>query len=331
MSRLEEGVLVTGANGWIGRSVCAYLKSAGCFVVACDLEESPGEWDAFIPLNLLDDPVMEAPAFERVCDRAEKWSLIHCAGYAHRPNETPEEVERFYAINAEGTKRVIDWCGRVGVNRLLYISSIAFYDWEGQPESGRFDEAAPTVARTAYADSKLKGERAVVESGMDFRVVRLATVFGVNDRANFAKLAAALKARRFILPGRGEARKSVVSVDRAAEWISRFATMDDPKHRVLNLGFSEAPDLRTICDAFSEECGFAPARRVPVGLLKSLATAGDLLAKAKPNFPLTSVNVGKLTRSTAVDCSRAEEVFPDLKRVQFSNELRAASDYYRSL
>ena len=327
----KNGVLVTGANGWIGREVCRSLKAQGCFVVACDIEEQSGEWDCFIRIDLNDDLIASITESQKILEEASEWSLIHCAGYAHRPIETPKEVKRFYAINESGTKKVIAWCRLLSVERIVYISSIAFYDWDACSEKTALSEDAPLSGRTAYADSKLKGELCVRDSGLDYRVVRLATVFGKGDRANFAKLAKALKANNFIIPGTGDARKSVISVNRAAEWIGKLALMSEPAHRIINLGFSQASTLGEVCQAFSDQCGFPKSRRAPLWFLRFAAFAGDLIAKIKPNFPLTSVNVQKLTRSSCVDCSRAAEVFPELSKVSFTDELKNASEYYRNL
>ena len=330
MDNKQYGVLVTGANGWIGRAVCRSLKDQGCFVVACDLEEQAGDWDRFIRIDLNEDPIASVSASKEIIKAASEWSLFHCAGYAHRPIETAEEVERFYAINEGGTKKAVSWCRQLGVERIVYISSIAFYDWDAHSEPTALREDAALSGATAYADSKLKGELCVRESGLDYRVVRLATVFGTGDRANFAKLAKALKARKFIIPGAGDARKSVISVNRAAEWIGQLALMPDPAHRLINLGFSEAPTLGEICQAFSDQCSFPLTRSAPLWFLRLAALAGDVLAKIKPNFPLTSVNVGKLTRSSCVDCSRAAEIFPELSHVRFADELENAAEYYRA-
>lgn len=331
MNNKQHGVLVTGANGWIGREICRSLKAQSCLVVACDLEGQPGEWDRFIRIDLNDDSIASIFESQEILQEASEWSLIHCAGYAHRPIETPEEVERFYAINEGGTKKVISWCRLLGVERIVYISSIAFYDWDAHSQQAALREDAALSGATAYADSKLKGELCVRESGLDYRVVRLATVFGKGDRANFAKLAKALKTKRFIVPGAGDARKSVISVNRAAEWIGQLALMPEPAYRLINLGFSEASTLGEICQAFGDQCGFPQARRVPLWFLHLAALAGDLIAKIKPNFPLTSVNVGKLTRSSCVDCGRAAEVFPELPEVRFADELKNVAEYYRGL
>jgi UDP-glucose 4-epimerase len=302
--------------------------SEGKQVIALDRAGSIGEWSEFIAIDIASDAGMAAARNSDLVSGGG--ALIHCAGYAHRPIETPDEVERFFSINSDGTRRIVELCEAFGISRLVYLSSIAFYDWEGlagQPAT----EDAQLSSSTSYARSKLDGESIVRESSCDWRVLRLATVYGRGDQANFSKLAAALKAGRFFIPGSGDARKSVIEVNRAAEYICRFSEIVTPAHRLVNLGFSQSPTLSEICGAFSEQCRFNSPRRLPLWFMNVIARCGDLLSQIKPSFPLTSINIGKLTRSTYVDSSRACEIFPELKTLEFSEELKQSADYYRAL
>ena len=251
-------VLVTGAAGWLGQAICRQLLAIGVEVLAADLQEIGGPWQHFLPMDLCSNPIADAEAAGPALGIGTISALIHCAGYAHRPVETPEEVKRFYAINAEGTRRTVAWAQSQEIQKFLYLSSIAFYDWASSSDNAPLGEDAPLMGMTAYAASKLEGECAVVDSDLDYRVVRLATVFGEGDRANFSKLARALAKRRFFLPGAGSARKSVISVDRAAEWIVRLALLENPKHRLVNLGFANPPTLAEVDSAARDGRGRQP-------------------------------------------------------------------------
>lgn len=331
---MEQGqcVMVTGATGWIGRKVCQSLQTEGHFVVACDLRERSGPWDYFIRIDISEDGRLPSRcSLSGLPQSPNGMVLIHCAGYAHRPIETPEEVRRFFAINAEGTRRAVDWARSIGVKRFLYLSSIAFYDWDNSQDHLPLSETAKVVGRTAYAKSKLDGETYVEKADLDSRIVRLATVFGDGDPANFAKLGRALKRRRFILPGAGAARKSVISVDKAGEWIARFALMEKPAHYMINLGYQSAPTLAEICGAFQRVCGFHKPFSLSETNLRRLARAGDRVEKLKHGFPLTSRNINKLTQSTWVDCTKAAEMIPEISDMTFEGALKDCADFYRSL
>lgn len=328
----KQAFFVTGASGWIGQQVCIDLKRRGYLVVACSPSAPLGRsWDAFLRLDLEIAPSFDRVNMEEVMKMAERWTMIHCAGYAHRWPETPNDVSRFYAINHEGTQKVVDWCRTSGIRRLIYVSSTAVYDWDSLDPTAPVTEEANLASRTAYADSKLKGEQVVRQSGLDFCVVRLATVFGIGDKGNFAKLAKALRCRKFLLPGRGHAQKSVISVELAASCLTRLATMNDVSKTCFNLGISRAPSLSEISLAFCRHCDFPEPKRVPLWLFVCLGRVGDLLVNFAPAFPLTSEAVRKLTRPTHIDSSRAVAILPELTQTSFSEELKKSSAYYKTL
>ncbi|MFT3828373.1 MAG: NAD(P)-dependent oxidoreductase [Opitutaceae bacterium] len=320
-------VLVTGAAGWIGRNVCSALNRAGCRVAAFDLVKPGIRCDEIFvgSLAAFADPTAE------LCQLLGRTSaVIHCAGRAHRPIETPEEVALFEETNVGGTRSLLAACEACGVRRMVYVSTIAGYDWTTMPAGGHGEQAIQKPT-SAYARTKLEGERLVRESTLDWRVVRLATVFGAGDRANFAKLAGALRRKQFVVPGRGDARKSVIPVDLAAEVLMQLAQIEEPKHRLVNVALPEPPTLRAICDAFSAGCGFPRARGVSLPLLRCAARLGDLLAKAKPGFPLTTGNLRKLTTPTVVDASRLYETLPTMRWPTFAECLNSAAAYYNTI
>jgi len=326
------GVIVTGATGWIGRNICQYLQQLNCRVIACDLREQAGPWDDFITLDISQDSGLpDCDTSNRHFPQGVSYALIHCAGYAHRAVETDEEIKRFWAINAEGTRRVLEWASAIKVQKFVYLSSIAFYDWSVPEVNQPLVEGSLLSGKTDYAKSKLAGENYVKESSLDTRIVRLATVFGDGDIANFSKLAKALKNKRFILPGQGAAKKSVISVAMASRCIAEFALIKDPKHKLVNLGLSKAPTLKEICEAYHCSCGFPRPILFPFAFLRFFALFGDLAAKLKPNFPLTSLNVQKLKSSTWVDCSKAGELFPELADTTFADALEQSKGFYRDV
>lgn len=322
---MKPRVVVSGCAGWLGRALVATLRARGCAVVGldCIAPESAPPCDRFAYLNLLEGPDAGAPWWDELRGAD---AFIHCAGYAHRPVETAAEVERFFAINRDGTARVVRACEQQGVPKLLYISTIAFY---GARQEKAAVEDAPLDPRTAYARSKLDGEIAVKESALDWRAVRLATLFGTGDKANFARLASALSRGRFVLPGDATARKSVMPADLAAELIAEFALQDQPRHRLINLGLPRIPTLQEVVAAFVNVCGFPQPRRLPISLLRTLAAVGDIAALVRPGFPLTSGNVRKLTQSSAVEVRRMTEVFPGRTWPDFATALARHADWYR--
>ena len=342
-------VLVTGSQGWIGRHVCAHLSSIGVDVLGLGIGPIRGgqlQCSQYLQVDIT-EPLGDLGVSSRVD------AVIHCAGYAHRPNEAAEDQEMFYAVNRDGTQHVLNWCEREGVDRFLYISTIAFYDWAQSNEllcengssaavssndlcvdknqNSSVAEIHPISLPTHYAKSKYEGEQLVAASSLDWAVVRLATVFGVDDRANFARMANAMKKRVFPIPGEGTARKSVIPISLAAELIALFALMDNPPHRLINMGLPKAPTLREIADSFHKVCKLPRCPVLPMPVARTMGFCGDLAAKVLRKFPFTTNTLGKLTTSTEVSVDRMLECFPDREFGSFEDYLSECHDWYQSV
>lgn len=256
-------------------------------------------------------------------------TVIHCAAHVHRATETDEEKQTFQRINVDGTARLAEACMRAKVQQFVYLSTIAVYGEAIHRELP--DEESNIRCKTFYAQSKYEGEQVVRNSSLDWRIVRIATVYGIGDRANFWKLAKAMKRGRFVLPGRGMARKSVIEIHELVDILSRLAVIEDPKYRLLNLANPNTPSLREICDAFAIECGFPRARSMPLPLLHFLASIGNLIGKFYAPCPLTTANLRKLNTNTCVDVHRMLEMFPDQQWCSFQERLRRSASYYMNL
>lgn len=312
---------VTGAAGWLGRALCDWLCAKGVRLVRIVRNATKGSAEVSWDIGARRDHDFLAGFLE------ECGCVIHCAAHVHRLNETEADRRLFEQVNVEGTQQIIAACRQAGVPRFIYVSTIAVYDWELH---GAKPESAPLRCVTAYAQSKLEAERFVQDSGLDWRVGRMATVYGQGDKANFMLLARALGKRRFVLPGNGEARKSVIPLSLAAELLGRFGLADSVKGRLLNLAAPAAPKLNEICDAFSTLCGFPPPPRVPVPVLRLLALAGDSVkAVTGCNVPLRTELLRKLRTDTVVDTGALEREFSDVRWPSFLEGLGEASEYYR--
>jgi nucleoside-diphosphate-sugar epimerase len=321
-------IAITGANGWIGRSCCFEARRRGLRVFAIDRRfDGDGPWDVSRAADITSGEFVTTAGLAKT-DYVR--AIIHCAGYAHRPLETPVDKALFEAVNHGGTRRALQLAQFAESPRFVYLSSIAFYDWRVSSCDSRTEDGL-LHAETAYAISKLAGERACLDSNLDIRVARLATVFGTGDRANFAKLASALSRRRFVVPGRGGARKSVIPVTLVAELLVDLALKERVDYRVINLGLPSTPTLREICDAYCELCDFPWPPKAPRALLAGIAFGGDVVERWRGSFPLTSSTLRKLTTDTTVDVSRMQSVWPDRKWPDFRSALAESAAYYRTL
>ena len=309
---------MTGAGGWVGCSVATALRQRGFRVR--ELARTPAGPDG-APLDLL-APLADGRWSAALAGCA---AVVHCAAHVHRPDETAEEIRLFEAVNVEGTAKLVRAAQAAGIERFVLVSSSVVY---GASTGVAAQEGAAPAPMSAYGRSKVQAEELVRGSALAWVIARPATIFGGGDRANFRRLAHALRRGRFVVPGAGEARKSVLPVDLAGALLARLAVEPIPAGTVVNLALPEAPTLRQICDGFSRELDWPRARSVPRWLLSLAAKAGDGLAGVGGRAPLTTTTLGKLTASTVVDVTTQLRLLPRENWPDFAGALRECADSY---
>jgi nucleoside-diphosphate-sugar epimerase len=145
-------VVVTGGSGLAGRAVVAHLLAHGHAVTNLDLV--PG--DPHAPFRRVD--VGDLGQVYGGLRGAE--AVVHLAAIPRPVFDVPEVVFR---TNAMGTFNVLEAASALGVNRVVYTSSMSvlgypFHERPFAPAYVPIDETHPLLPQDAYALSKHVGE-----------------------------------------------------------------------------------------------------------------------------------------------------------------------------
>lgn len=178
-------ILVTGASGYIGSSLCKVLCAQGLEVLATGRKKNSGRaiqhYKAF---NLDSDP-----AVDDLCVGVD--AIVHLAGRAHVLKEHSEDpLKAFRVANVDATVRLAEAAIRNGVRRFIYISSIGV---NGAATSGNaFSEESPRQPHTPYALSKCEAEDALLAmmkgSSTELVIIRPPMVYAADAPGNFQRL-----------------------------------------------------------------------------------------------------------------------------------------------
>jgi nucleoside-diphosphate-sugar epimerase len=182
-----KSVLVTGANGFIGKNLIELLCSRNWKVVAA-LRREPGALTRlsvqFEQLALSKEPERWQSALRSVdC-------VVHLAGRAHQLGRAGEDADAFNEVNVLGASFVARQAAAAGVKRFIMLSSIKV-NGEGGPSLVYRAEDVPKPA-DEYGRSKLAAEIAIREictrGGVEYVVLRPPLVYGPGVGANFRRL-----------------------------------------------------------------------------------------------------------------------------------------------
>jgi GDP-D-mannose 3', 5'-epimerase len=256
----KRRVLVTGAGGFIGHHLTAYLKRRGYWVRGVDLklpEFEPSPADEFLLLDL----------------RRSENTLSACEGIADVYNLAANMggigfIERFKAVimhdNVLINMHMLEAAREAQVERYLYTSSACVYPGYRQRVADvtplREEDAYPADPEDGYGWEKLFSERQcrhyTEEYGLETRVVRFHNIFGPlgtfeggrekSPAAICRKVALAADGDEIEVWGDGEQTRSYCYVDDCVEGIYRL--MKSGHREPLNLGQDRMITINQLVD-----------------------------------------------------------------------------------
>lgn len=292
-------LLVTGASGFVGSSLLASYPpdQPRVGLVRPGRAGSAGQGLSYRTIDTWSEASLTR-AFEGVS------TVVHSASVVHHPGATEAEYAKF---NVEGTRALLRACKAAGVARLVFISTIKVYGEE--PRAAVIDESTPVAFDSPYARTKIEAERLVLaaasEGGPSAAVLRLCPVFGRGDKSNVQAMIRAIARRRFVLPGGGKNRKSIVHISSVTE--AARAAVGSDRTGVFVVADAEAPTMRGLADTIAGVLGAPRPLAAPEplvrGALFALETAFTALGR---KAPFTREQLKKLLEPTVCSPARAQ-------------------------
>jgi nucleoside-diphosphate-sugar epimerase len=315
-----SGVLVTGANGLVGRALCRTLAGDGHDVTALVRQSGAdvsgaSEW-CHAPADFVGLEQAWPQGFAPEC-------VVHLAARVHvMRDEAPDPMAAFQATNVDGTLRVARAAASRGVRRMVFVSSIKAV---AETDSGvPLNESVLPMPLDPYGRSKRAAEQALwhfgEETGMEIVVVRPPLVYGPGVGANFLQMMNAVS-RGLPLPlGLVDAKRSLVYTDNLADALARCVT----DSRAANSCFHVADDgdlsVAQLLRALGRHLE-KPARllAVPPRLLRA---AGTLAGRA--------AQIERLTTGLQVDTSRIRGQLDWYPPTPLDKGLEATARWFRA-
>lgn len=261
---MENRVLVTGANGFIGKMLISKLSEDQRYSLrAVVRDKTLAQFGRGIEVVSIPDINKETNWTEalKACD-----TIIHTAARVHvMKDNAADPLGEFRQVNVDGTLNLAKQALSAGVKRFIFLSSIKVNGEETAPKAPFQADFAPTP-QDPYAISKYEAESQLLALGqiygMEIVIIRPPLVYGPGVKGNFERMISWLK-RGYPLPlGSINNKRSFVSVINLVDLI--IHCIDHPKAVNQIFLVSDGEDIST------------------TQLLKKLADSMDSSAKLLP-------------------------------------------------
>ncbi len=254
-------VCITGASGFIGRTLARTLRERGAEVVGVDRDADPGA-------GVVAGDISQPGAWQSIADGCA--TVIHTAALVGMPSDESS----FWDVNVRGTRLALDAARDGGAKRFVHMSSVVTF---GLDFPDGVDERWPVrPTGVAYVDTKVAAEQVVLQAHaareIDVTVIRPGDVYGPGSRPWTTLPLELLRGRRFALPEGGRGIHSPIYVDDLVAGMVLAAESGSAAGRVITLSGGVGVATSEFFDYYARMLG---RRRVPtVPTSVALAAAG---------------------------------------------------------
>lgn len=273
-ARIDKRVLVTGAGGFVGRSVLTALRQAGATIRAFVRRPLPAPESIGLEMALGD--IRDAAAVRAAvagCD-----AVVHLAAAKMDEAESDD-------VNVGGARRLVDACREFGCRRVVVVST----------------QSAKIARQGAYGRTKAEADVIFHASGLDVTVLLPSVVYGESLEGIFGTLHKAVT-RLPVVPVLGDGRwvSAPVYVGDVAGAVVACLTTPASVGRDYDIGGPESLTFDDLLTRIAVQSGAGHRRAVHVPFVVALAAAKALSTISRR--PLITVsNVLGSNQNTAID------------------------------
>ena len=239
-------ILITGASGFIGKSICKALVNLDYSICGAvrnlSLVSNINDNVKFISIG----DISQSPDWKNILPGYE--CVIHCAAKAHLSNDRKKNtLEDYQLINVESTKKLALECAKAGVRRIIFLSSIGVLGLNtNNRKPFKFSDVPNPIEN--YAISKLEAEKALFniskKTGLEVVVLRLPLVYGPSCPGNINRLIKIIRLRLPLPFSLIKNKRSFLGIDNLVSVIMKCIHNSGAKNKIFLV--SDDQDISTI-------------------------------------------------------------------------------------
>lgn len=296
--------VVTGARGFIGRSMVAHLSRQGWQVTAVDLTPPAGPPPPGVTAVTADIRVPDQwrPSLEG----AEV--IVHLAS-AHLQVDLPESA--YWETNVKSLPPLLAAARAAGVKHFVHTSSVGVH---GSLAAVPGNEDSPLAPENLYERTKAAGEAEVRRflpeaAPMGVTIVRPAWVYGPGD-ARTERILGAVARGRFIMFGAGGNQRHPIYIEDYVRGVERLLLQAQTFGHTYILAGPVHLTTRELVDVAERVTGGKARLRVPLALGYAAGLGAELAGRvARISPPISRRTLAFFVNRHAFDTARARRDF----------------------
>jgi nucleoside-diphosphate-sugar epimerase len=316
---VPQRVFITGANGFIGRSLARRYRTLGAEVCGIDFVADP-EW------GVIAADMLQPGQWRHVIDGSEL--AIHTAALL----SNTAAMHDAWRTNVLGTYRVIEAAEAAGVKRLLHVSSVAVFGFDHLED---VDENAPLkTINHPYVDTKILGEYAVLQAHASGRlpatVIRPGDVYGPGSRPWVLLPLEMIRVGRFLLPAHGKGVFSPVYIDDLVDGIVIAGSSSAAIGQIFSLTGAEKPSCAEYFSYIARMAGKSGVRTLSTpaaNLVSDLGGSAARLLGRKSELGRNTVRM--LSRRAGYSITKAQRLLGYQPRVTLAEGMQRVERWLR--
>lgn len=317
-----KAVLVTGANGFIGKAVCSELPLRGYLVrgvVRGHLQISMSKGVEYLLMDEIDANTDWSGALAGVdC-------VVHLAARVHMLHDTAADpLTEFRRTNVELTLSLARQAAAAGARRFVFISSVKVNGERtpvGQPFTAE-DEPHPT---DPYGISKYEAEQGLLkisaDTGMEVVILRPVLVYGPGVKANFYSMMRWLLKGIPLPLGALPNRRSFLALGNLTDLIATCLQHPAAANQIFLVSDGEDLSISGLLRRTGAALG-ASARLIPVPVM---------ILRASARLVKQEAVMQRLCDSLQVDITKTQRQLDWIPPVDVDDALKETAQYFQSV
>ncbi len=203
---MHRSVVITGANGFVGRNVGMFLSKNGFQTISLVRKDKTVNFGKTITSETLSETSL-------VSKIQGADALLHFIGQGRQTVDSDYEK-----VNVGLTRNVIALCKKAKIKKIIYISGL------GVDKS----------ATLGYFISKYKAEQEIICSGLDYTILRASYMIGHDDPLS-KNLQQQMKKGEIIIPGSGNYRFQPIFIGDVSRVIAKSVMEKKFSRKIIDL------------------------------------------------------------------------------------------------